>query len=95
MTGDLGLYFSQRDPGAGLGGLMGWAVTATTLGCAMELPFDRAKHAMTGGNRGFALASTALRIPLGSMLLVGYDKIRTAQERKAGEARRGAAPSSL
>ena len=44
------------------------------LAAAVELPFDRAKMAIAGNMRN-AIGTTALRIPLASLLLVSYDHV--------------------
>ena len=80
MTAYLGLYMLQpqserrQKP---LKSKLGWALASTTVAAAVEFPFDKAKHAMSGGLRSAALA-TALRVPLGSLMLIAYDQILSA-----------------
>jgi hypothetical protein len=51
-----------------------WALGAASCASAIEFPFDRSKHQMLGSMRNAAFAA-ALRVPLGALLLIGYDQI--------------------
>ncbi|GBG29237.1 Hypothetical Protein FCC1311_054592 [Hondaea fermentalgiana] len=65
------------------------AVAAATAAAVVEFPLDKAKHAIAGGNRGMALATSAARIPLSAFLLLAYDHmLRAAQQRRQLEATR-------
>lgn len=72
MTAYLGIYLLQphderrQKP---LKDKLAWSLAATTVAAAVEFPFDKAKHNMAGGFRAAALAN-ALRIPLGSLMLI-------------------------
>lgn len=76
MSCYLGLYFWQHPTNrtSNLSDSLCWASLSTAVGSLAELPFDQAKIGMAGGVRGAALAA-AMRVPLGSLLLVGYDQI--------------------
>ena len=65
---------------------LGWALASTTVAAAAELPFDKAKHSISGGLRSAALTNT-IRIPLGSLMLIAYDQILSAgNDRRAPKA---------
>ena len=55
-----------------------WAMAATSLAAVVETPFDRAKISMVGGSLRTAAVASALRVPLGSALLLAYDQILSA-----------------
>ncbi|KAJ1415195.1 hypothetical protein B484DRAFT_454615 [Ochromonadaceae sp. CCMP2298] len=78
MTVYFGLYFMQ--PGnrleAPLSQRVAWGAGSTAIAALVELPFDHAKINMVGGLRNAAVTA-AIRIPLGTFLLVGYDHILT------------------
>ena len=82
MSAYLGLYFLQplserrKKP---LKTKVGWALGATSVAAAVEFPFDRAKHSIAGSLRS-AAAANALRIPLGSALLLAYDQILSSSQ---------------
>jgi hypothetical protein len=88
MTAYLGLYMLQpqgKRQQKSLQTKLCWALAATTVAAAAEFPLDKAKHAMSGGLRSAALAG-ALRIPLGSLMLIAYDQILSAGcDRRAGK----------
>ena len=64
---------------------LAWSLASTTVAAAAEFPFDRAKHNMAGGFRAAALTN-ALRIPLGSLMLIAYDQILSAgNDRRASK----------
>ena len=56
---------------------MFWATTATGFAAAAELPFDKAKQNISGGKMKTAAVTTAMRVPLGALLLIAYDQILT------------------
>lgn len=68
-----GLYFCMRDPGD-VRSQARWASVSSVFGCAAELPFDKAKHAMFHGNRRTQLIVNMLYAPFASMMLIMYDK---------------------
>ena len=68
----LGIYFWRRDVNRGFSHRFGWALASTGIASAAELPFDYAKLRLMGGIKSAAMAS-ALRVPLGSFMLVAYD----------------------
>ena len=70
----MGCYFSLRDEHSPMGQKLAIAAGASTLAAAVEMPFDRAKLAISGSAR-MALITTGLRIPLASLLLVSYDHV--------------------
>ena len=70
----MGCYFSIRDERASNLQKLGIATGSSSLAAAVELPFDRAKMANAGNMRN-AIGTTALRIPLASLLLVSYDHV--------------------
>lgn len=70
----MGCYFALRDERAPIARKLAIAAGASTLAAAAELPFDRAKLAISGSAR-MALLTTGLRIPLASLLLVSYDHV--------------------
>jgi hypothetical protein len=73
----LGLYFSFRNQ-ASLKSQSAWACTSMVIATAVEVPFDAAKRNMVAGGSLRNLIMTAgLRVPLGTFLLVVYDKILT------------------
>ena len=80
MTAYLGIYLlqpqkeRQQKP---FKDKLGWALASTTVAAAVEFPFDRAKHNMAGSFRTAALTN-ALRIPLGSLMLIAYDQMLSA-----------------
>jgi hypothetical protein len=86
MTAYLGIYLLQphderrQKP---FKGKLAWSLAATTVAAAVEFPFDKAKHNMVGGFRAAALAN-ALRIPLGSLMLIAYDQILSAGNHRRG-----------
>mmetsp|Transcript_75087 Transcript_75087/g.125165 ORF Transcript_75087/g.125165 Transcript_75087/m.125165 type:complete len:167 (+) Transcript_75087:179-679(+) len=78
MSAYLGVYFLQNErQQTPLSIKASWAFGATSLAAALELPFDRAKISMAGGIRNAAVTN-ALRVPLGTGLLLAYDKILTS-----------------
>ena len=54
------------------------AVSSTALACAAEVPFDESKKMITAGDKRVLMQATALRVPLGALLLLAYDAIRTS-----------------
>ena len=54
-----------------------WATGATALAAGIELPFDKSKINISGGSMKSAATTTAMRIPLGALLLIAYDQIFT------------------
>ena len=62
---------------------LAWSLASTTVAAAAEFPFDRAKHNMAGGLRAAALTN-AIRIPLGSLMLIAYDQILSAGNDRRG-----------
>mmetsp|Transcript_10877 Transcript_10877/g.23197 ORF Transcript_10877/g.23197 Transcript_10877/m.23197 type:complete len:195 (+) Transcript_10877:559-1143(+) len=54
----------------------GFAAVATLAASGAELPFDFSKQNVSGGMR-MAAITAALRVPLGSLLLLAYDRILT------------------
>lgn len=51
------------------------ALISTAAATIVQIPFDKAKLSMAGGNMGYAMAMSALRVPLGAALLVAYNEI--------------------
>ena len=68
----MGLYFTLRDEKASNLQKLALAAGSSTAAAAAELPFDKAKLAISGSTR-MAMITTGLRIPLASLLLVSYD----------------------
>ena len=58
----------------------GIALGATSCAALAELPFDRAKIAMSGGGLRRAAIANGLRVPLGAGLLVAYDQIFSSEK---------------
>ena len=87
MTCYLGIYFLQprRERVAKpLQERTLWALGSCSAAAAAELPFDKAKIAMTGGTLRSAAIANGLRVPLGSAILLAYDQIvSTATSREA------------
>ena len=54
------------------------AIASTTIACVAEIPFDHSKKMITAGDKRVLMQATALRVPLGSLLLIAYDAIRTS-----------------
>lgn len=85
MAAYIGIYFLQprweRDAKP-LGERALWAVGATAAAAAAELPFDRSKIAITGGNLRSAAVANGLRVPLGAALLLAYDQILSSTSRR-------------
>ena len=84
MTAYLGIYFGcqggadarRRTP---LAVKLGYATAATATAAFVELPFDKAKIAMSGGTLRRAAIANGLRVPLGAGLLVAYDQIYSSE----------------
>merc|ERR1740117_689861 len=81
MSVYLGVYFAARPHHDGsLRSNAGCALASTAAAAAVELPFDRAKIAITGSVRSAALTS-ALRVPLGAAPLLAYDQVLSSRWR--------------
>mmetsp|Transcript_1590 Transcript_1590/g.3373 ORF Transcript_1590/g.3373 Transcript_1590/m.3373 type:complete len:159 (-) Transcript_1590:171-647(-) len=84
MSAYLGIYFMQpysERQAKPFKTKVGWALGATSVAAAVELPFDSAKISISGTLRSAALA-TALRVPLGSALLLAYDQILSSANKR-------------
>ena len=57
---------------------LGYAYTIIVSAC-VEVPFDKAKLAMFGGSASAVLRASLMRVPLASLLLLGYDSVFTKQ----------------
>lgn len=78
VDGDVGGGRSRRPAPALDTRKVGQAALATALACLAEAPFDKAKREITGSSWRRLAQLTALRIPLGTCLLLAYDTIYTA-----------------
>lgn len=80
MSVYLGVYFmrsADRRASEPFMSKIFWATGATALAAGIELPFDKSKINISGGSMKSAATTTAMRIPLGALLLIAYDQIFT------------------
>lgn len=68
-----GIYFPNRKPESTASQFC-WAFASAAAASAAELPFDRTKRTLMGGNAKVVFAANALFVPFGAMILVMYDK---------------------
>ena len=74
-----GVYFPNRRPDS-LSSQCGWALLSASAAAVAELPFDKTKRALMGGSAKTQLATNALFIPFGALILVIYDKAILKQQ---------------
>ena len=80
MSVYIGVYFSRKvKKEESFSTKICWATGATTSAAVCELPFDKSKISISGGSMRTAAVTTAMRVPLGALLLVAYDHILHAK----------------